>query len=249
MTLWPFGRKGFGAKKDKPDKRDYVYSAGQSSLWVDSSIEDCIPYIYDQGRTNTCVPTAVFGAYRTAMVAAGYGDPGPLSIPYAYWFGRTFRQRFTDGGCYPRELLKFVQKRGSPPAEKWPFDKKLIQRRPPFSLSDDAVDCANFEFERCRDVEDVADALRIKRPVLFGCPVDKEFVKHEGPDTIDKIGEPFGRHMTYLVANDPSIHAFRDVGSYGIGYREQGKVWISWDVIDRFNPNDVDLYALKVLGP
>lgn len=232
MSLWPFSRKQkrFGYKKDRRDARDQRMGwARPGALYQASSLRRYVREVFDQGHTNTCVAQSAIMALAIRLVIRGQGWM-LYSRLFPYWFGRTLRQRFTDGGCFPRELLKALASVGSPLEKKWPFDPRRVQQRPPPSLHREAVDLT-FRYERCIDNETTAEALLQGCPVVFGMPVDEEFVKDEGPHVITKVGKPIGNHMMTVVGNDPERRAFLVLNSYGIGYRDLGYVWISWDVM------------------
>lgn len=231
--IWPFRRRrkeAFGYLPDPYDPRDFKgIKRIPGALQKASNLQPHIKRIFDQYPTQTCVAQAIVLA-KAARTHYLTGEWVELSVLWPYWFGRTWKQRFTDGGSFPREVLKAFRKVGSPLARYWPFNPKKVNKRPPPELRAKAID-QDFEYHRCTHLEDVASALLQGIPVVFGMPVDEAFTKASGPDQINSIGKKhIGRHMMVVCGNDPERRAFLVANSYGDRYRMGGYVWISWDI-------------------
>jgi hypothetical protein len=149
--------------------------------------------------------------------------------------------RFNDRGSRPRDVLHALNKLGSPPESRWPFDPAKVNSRPTAEVRRLAAD-VHFAYERCLTLDAVANHLSKGHPVAVGMLIDEAFTLSRGPAIVrDFDDKRVGGHMTLLIGNEPDIGAFRNLNSWGSEWRTGGQCFLGHDLVKK---EAVDLWAI-----
>lgn len=206
----------------------------------EASLDQWLPIVRDQGRTNSCVAQALAAAIDIRELRAGLPDD-PVSRLFLYWNSRAQHgaQR-RDRGTYIRSACKALQNLGAPPEDLFPFRTNPISvaRMPPFGAYRGAfkrkVTGAGY-YRLVETGEPRLDAIRSAIaggfPVVFGTGVSGEFLRSSGtanihpPSAVDVIG---GHAMVVVGYQDGSNGLrFRVLNSWGFGWRDGGLAWLT----------------------
>jgi hypothetical protein len=164
-----------------------------------------------------------------------------------------------DAGSYPRLAMRAIQRLGFCPSAAYPYEDALREiraaraeargeRPPPPTAFRAAHDQAGLRYYRIsafgRDrVAEVARAIAMNCPVVFGMVVDSAFMRNRG-ERITSVAEDdpsAGGHM--MCAFGATIDDVLVVNSWGAGWGQGGLCRISHDLFGSAIVSDV--YALQ----
>lgn len=170
-----------------------------------------------QDNSETCVAQAEACAIDMNLRARGVANP-PKASRRALYANALLQERreaiargevpgpMQDRGCYPRLLMRAVQKLGFCDERLFPFDPNNVLEVPPPVVARNSIDQAGFEYGRVvasglqRTLENAA-ALRANCVPTFGIQTDEAFHRNAG-ETITTIDPSRfrGGHMLCVVA-------------------------------------------------
>jgi hypothetical protein len=198
---------------------------------------DCVPGIYNQGATGSCVAQAIAGAIGTRERWLG--------LPYAletHGISRRdlyFRSRYTHGdqrsddGTYIPVALDQVRKHGAVLESHFPWSELYINRGAPGALLHAGFERSGLVYERIvaggdAKLEALASAFAEGLPVIFGTQITRSFQEHRGPGPYaPRSGEfPLGGHAMYCVSINATTGDVRLVNSWGRGFGDSGCAWV-----------------------
>jgi len=188
-----------------------------------------------QGGASSCVANALARAVDVSLRFAARGipihpDPPRASRRFMYFNGRWAENvglapeanapPVADRGCYPRNAMRAIQKLGvctelvfpytDAPQEPGKSAIGTINEVPPPAAYRAAYDQMAFTYYRITSTgvaraAEVARALALGHPVVFGMTVDTAFMRWNGQDPIDHVdvNDPDGGgHMLCALAVD-----------------------------------------------
>lgn len=210
--------RALGWKRDWNDDRDFKFGekfGEKAPPGVLSLLEHRLRG-WDQRSTSSCVGFALARAIHVSWLVAGHSDAPEPSPAFLYANGRYAEQAglnpdeatpIDDSGSYPRLVMQAAQRLGVCKVSDWPLDPSNPNRRPSLRAMRNAFDQSNLEYYRIdssgpQRINDVRVALSKNYPVIFGMVVGDAFMRHDGDEPIDNVGEPVGGHMMCALAHD-----------------------------------------------
>lgn len=187
----------------------------------------------DQGQAGACVGFALTRGLQLYYAAAGLTAPlaSPRQLYYdgrrEEWAGQdpTAVPPLTDSGTEPRLMMQATKGLGYVSWGECPYPTdpnvlndesemgRIVNTQPAPELYEHAVDQADFDYARVvlmgqQRVQQVADALQNRMPVIFGMQVDSAFMDNHG-GLISNINPMAigGGHMLAVL----EVHANGDV--------------------------------------
>ena len=213
----------------------------------------------EQGQANSCMAFAISRAIYMSLRLQGHPDP-PVPAPLLTYYAARRREYLgtpidqipapTDVGCYPRLAMEAVRAVGFLPWDAWPYDAAQRNTAPSPDVLVGAYSQRDFAYYRAAQtgrakVAAVADALRHSYPVIFGMPVDNDFLAHTGNEPIagldiyDLVG---GHAMAVLAVDEARDLLLVDNWWPGWGIADTGMGWLTGDV---FRAYADDVYAIQ----
>jgi hypothetical protein len=234
----PVAKRGLGHRPDAPDPRDFKVRAlfgAPRGMPAESSLEEHVLKIADQGETSSCVGQAIGCAVDTRLRKMGRVVQ-PVSRQAIYTFGRAIdraspTEALRDEGSYPRLAMRGMKQWGVPTAHRWPFDPAHINDEMPWDVMQESSAFTLSAWWRVSSVgnsrvEEVCQALSHGYPVVFGTEVDAAFCDHTGKGRVTPADprKSLGGHMMCLVGyrTEGATRVFRGVNSWGTSWGDGG---------------------------
>ena len=222
-------------RADKPDRRDYVYSATAST----SKLVDLRPYcspVEDQGNLGSCTGHAVSSAME--VILKRQNRLTEISRLFIYYQARLIEGTVQyDNGAYIRDCIKATNKIGASAERLWQYDIRKYRTNPTPLAYSDASKRKVVSYERCADFTAVKTALSNNNPVVVGFLVYSSFMTK----TVAKTGvmpypntrseRVLGGHAVCLVGYDDTKQRFIAKNSWGTGWGDRGYFYMPYDVI------------------
>jgi hypothetical protein len=139
--------------------------------------------VEDQKRTNSCVGHAVstMMEFRTRRIGEEFVE---LSPAFPYWVARELAGlEKHDQGCYIRDALKGLRKRGIPQLMYCPLSEETINEKPSQMAFDDALMRTISSFHPLPTLPHMLYAISERLPVVFGASLFKSFESNEVTST------------------------------------------------------------------
>ena len=235
--------RGLGYTVPKPDSRDYSasrlidgYGEAEPRGYADNSWQTV--EVLDQYSLGSCVLNGIMEQIRAlTMKERGLPD-SPKGLPSlgsrlsSYYFTRVVEgEENQDNGCDPRTAMKSICKRGILPEADWPYDIAKFAQCPPDLVLRNSYDQRAFEYSWIQTlgrtkIDDVKLLLDAGYQIGIGGQIGDEYGEWkpgEAPLTIPV--NPYGGH--YRVLEGYVGDVFRELGSWGTGLGDNGRVEIS----------------------
>lgn len=233
----PMG-KMLGAKKDKHDGRDWLYSArlpGEQLVTLPASTDLSKwpqPPIYDQGNIGSCVDNALAACLGFDEAKSGNGVE-LMSRLFMYWLARHGLP--FDEGSTLRDALDGVYRKGVCLENLWPYDTaKWAQMAPPAAWGEAWHRIGSMHYYRLTTLNDMKTCLAQNYPFIFGIAVYESF-EFPGPNRTGMIPMPnkrseilLGGHALAAMGYDDARQAFLFRNSWGTGWGLAGWAWIPY---------------------
>ena len=246
--------RGLGYLIDPEDPRDYsserlLGAPARTDVIIPASMRAFRGPPIEQGRAGSCTAHALTRAidmglrYRLAQAKKASVVPPLASRRFLYFNGREQEnvdrqavgqplKKVTDGGAFPRLIMRGAQKIGWPVEAEFPYfdDPTRINEVPPATAYRAAYDQVALTYYRIAQtgvarVAEVSRALAQGHPVIFGMFVDSAFMSNRGAviDKIDAADPDGGGHMLTVleVDHDKITHDNwwgEDWGDGGVGH-------------------------------
>lgn len=235
------GKKGRGWLPSDPKVTDREYVPRQRAARTGDGVvhlEQCVPTIYSQGATGSCVAQAIAGAIGTRERWLG--------LPYTtetHGISRRdlyYRSRYAhgdhqdDSGTYIPVALHELRHHGVALERDFPWSETFINRGTPAVLVHKGFERSGLVYERIiaggeAKLEALAAAFAEGLPVVFGAMLPSSFALHAGEQVYTPTrGEPtIGGHAMYCVAINPVTGDVLLVNSWGPRWGFGGRAWVS----------------------
>jgi len=242
-------RRKSGWKKNPIDGRDLSFlqmGLGDSSLPSIRTLHDECK-VMTQRSTSSCVAHSVASSIYIREVLAGL-DPINVSRLFIYYNARRFSNRFVfDTGTHIRDAVKGVVKFGVPDEKHWRFSTNpgRVNLRPgwkPYMMGNPRKHGKYYRIfetgdERC---EAIKRAICDGHPVIFGTPIDKDFIRNGGPSVIEKPAtgsKIVGGHAMTIIGYKETKDGllFEILNSWGADWRDGGFAFLTDDFIKWYN--------------
>jgi len=242
----------YGWKKDKEDKRDFLYSAIREVTPVPipkviNMVSKCSP-IVNQGELGSC--TANAGAGALEFLELKYGLPFmPASRLFLYYNERLIEGTVNeDSGAYIRDVIKAAAANGWCSETEWPYDINQFKVKPTDQCYKDAVPHEIKSYHRLLTQDDRLHCLASGFPFIFGIQVYESFES----DEVAKTGivpmpntnteRLLGGHALLAVGYNQNSQRFIVRNSWGTGWGDKGYCQIPFNYIKKLGD---DFWTIK----
>ena len=241
-------RPGFGWKKDPYSRKDFIHKMAVAPVPERVMLDQYLPSVRNQGQIGSCVG---FG------IGAVLGARAKMNNAYLKWFSPTWiynGARFIEGtlaedaGCYPRDALDWLLKKGCLLERDWPYNPLLLDTRaPPSSLEPEASEFPLLAYYRVVDgVDGLCSALVAGFHVAIGTPWFKKWMSPQPvwkclwsnvPGVLPEVtefDEIVGGHETCLYGYDVVENVFYGQNSWGELWGDKGRFRMPFSSIKVF---------------
>lgn len=236
-------------KKDKIDKRDYLYKTSTKPQPNHVDLRQYCSSVEDQGNLGSCTGNAIAGAIE--FLNKRNRKPNDISRLFIYYFERlTIGTVNYDSGAYIRDGIKSCNKNGASLESLWPYDITKFKYKPNSKAIQDASRRKVTLYERVLDHNGCIDALNNGFPVTVGFYVYSSFETDQVYDTgimpypDIKKEKLLGGHAVLLVGYDKKAKTYIARNSWGKYWGDEGYFYMPFAVIE--NPKmSEDFWVIK----
>lgn len=222
-----------GWKKDKYDKRDYLYKFRAAKIPDTFAIPTVS--VRDQGDLGSCV---------------GFGIGGNLSsiLVTEEWFSPTWiynGARFIDGslnedcGVYPRDGFEWIRSKGCLKEHFWPYSDVLDKTPPPSKFNPEAAKYPIIDYYRVTGgTHAICEAIAQGHCVSIGTPWFEEWMDISADGKLPNVGSksfPAGGHETFLYGYNLKEKVFYGQNSWGTEWGANGMYEMPFKAFSVFN--------------
>lgn len=239
----------FALRKDKRDKRDFVYKLRRYGVAPESTERKNINSFsvrYDQGNIGSCGLNSFLYIFRYMLKTNGQSDFNGSRL-YGYYNARNNKSE--DTGVTLRDVYKSTNKFGICSEELWPYKVNKFAIEPPEIAYKDGEKHQSIRYERIYPVtkEAIKDAISNGIPIHFGMRIYSSFMTDEVartgivPIPSRCFEECLGGHA--MAGFDYDSEYVITLNSWGSSWGQNGVCQIPWEVI--LNPRLVsDVWVL-----
>lgn len=261
----PYVRRfAYGWKEHEASESDYsaaqILGALSMRLPNESmSLEQDIRRVRDQVTSNACTGFAVASGADLFLRHRGVVLPEPAPLG-PYYFARAFErvsmnEKLVDDGAKIRLAIEGGRKFGLPSEAAWAFSPEVVNDDPKLDAIEESTTCRIQAYYTIDDiglgrVERVCQALAAGFPVVLGTQVDRAFEEYRKGE-IQPVGSnvSLGGHATLLIGyrtNADGTRAFRNLGSWGTTYGDDGFAW--WSQAKLLAPETRNITVFTAIG-
>lgn len=222
-------KKNFGWLPDRPDQRDYRYSAIRPRVRLPKKVDlrgGCSRVEY-QGGLGSCTAQALAGniEFLDKKLDGVYTDVSRLFI---YYNERVLMDAVEyDSGAALRDGIKTLKNDGVCHEETWPYILGRFDHKPPPACYREAKQHLITSYHRIDTLGEMLTCLAEGYPFVFGFTVyesiDAERVKKTGIITMPKKDEAaVGGHAVMAVGYDQAAKRFLVRNSWGVAWGMKG---------------------------
>lgn len=226
-----------------PDSRDY--GPPKQAVEVYHAHVDLLPDVEEvenQLQSNSCTANAAASALELAYKRAG--SKKDFSRLYNYWWSRVLGGLTGDGGAYPRDVCKALNKYGICLETTWEFDLvNNLNTEPSAIAQEEAKQYPILEYSRLDGpniIEQIKASVASGIPVMASIKVTKDFYNlgqnwktHEWDPAINSLGN----HQILIIGYNDAAGRFLALNSWGNYWGDGGFFGIPYTRVG------VDYYA------
>ncbi len=226
--------RSYDLKLDPFDERDLIYTKKLEKR--PSSIDlrgDCSP-VEDQGQMGSCTANALVGNLEFLEKAKGE-KMIDLSRLFIYYNERFIEHRENeDSGSTLRDGIKALKNFGTCPESLWPYDEKLLFKKPDPKAYAEGEKRKISKYERLKNLDDMRDCLAQGFPFVFGIKVFESFESPIAKDTgfipRPQLNEKFlGGHALLGVGYNDERQFLIIRNSWGPNWGKSGYGFLPYD--------------------
>ena len=221
--------KSYGWIPDRPDHRDYLYSAIAPKVKLPTRIDlrgEDSP-IENQGRLGSCTANALAGhlQFLEKITGQSYKD---LSRLFIYYNERALEGTISfDSGAMIRDGIKGLAKFGVCPESSWPYDITQFTRKPSAACYKEGLKRRIVSYQRLETLNEMLNCLAEGFPFVFGFTVYESFeslkVAKTGLVPMPKKSErALGGHAVMAVGYDQKQKRFIVRNSWSAQWGQAG---------------------------
>jgi len=221
--------QSYGWIPDRPDQRDYLYSAIAPRVKLPSKVDlrnEDSP-IENQGRLGSCTANALAGHLQFLERLEGqvYKDVSRLFI---YYNERAIERTVGyDSGAMIRDGIKVLAKWGVCPETSWPYDISEFTHKPAGACYKEALKRRITSYHRLQTLNEMLNCVAEGFPFVFGFTVYESFeslkVAQTGLVPMPKKSEKaLGGHAVMAVGYDQKQKRFIVRNSWGTQWGQMG---------------------------
>jgi C1A family cysteine protease len=228
-----------GWLKDKPDSRDYRYTAKPeviAALPASADLRASDTPILDQGSMGSCAAhaaVAIFEWLQKNKTAKFF----PGSRMFIYKEARDIDGSTGDVGTYLRSVAAVMANEGVPNESLWAYSSSLLNTEPTAAVKAEAIKAHADSYWRVDGSSSAATINNIKAavatsglPVMFGCTV-YDSIFNTGSDGMIPApgGSVAGGHAMAILGYDDAKQRFLIKNSWGTSWGAKGYGWLGYD--------------------
>jgi len=221
--------QSYGWIPDRPDHRDYLYSAIAPRIKLPTKIDlrtECSD-IENQGQLGSCTANALAGHLQFLEKISGqpYADVSRLFI---YYNERAAEGTVSyDSGAMIRDGIKVLAQFGVCPETSWPYDISQFTRKPSVTCYKQALKHRITSYHRLQTLNEMLNCLAEGFPFVFGFTVYESFeslkVAKTGIAPMPKKTEKvLGGHAVMAAGYDQKQKRFIVRNSWGPQWGQAG---------------------------
>jgi C1A family cysteine protease len=225
------------SQKAPPKARAYGtnrYTAEELPPKVD--LREHMTKVEDQSRVNSCTANALVGAYEY-LAKRILGFSGDVSRLFVYFNARKYDGIKGDQGSTICGSIAVLEEVGACTEETWPYDPKIVNRRPSEEAYEEAKRFLIEEAEEINvDLYAMKHCLAEGYPFAFGLLLFSSFdrARRKGivpmPDLSTEEGrKTHGAHAMLCVGYSDKSQAFIVRNSWGEDWGDKGYCYIPYD--------------------
>ena len=221
--------QSYGWIPDRPDHRDFLYSAIAPKVKLSSKIDLRMQDspIENQGHLGSCTANALAGNLQFLEKASGqiYKD---FSRLYIYYNERALEGTINfDSGAMIRDGIKVLAKFGACFESSWPYDISKFTRKPTAACYKEGLKHRITSYHRLQTLGDMQNCLAEGFPFVFGFTVYESFeslkVAQTGTVPMPKKSErAVGGHAVMAAGYDQKQKRFLVRNSWGPQWGQGG---------------------------
>lgn len=242
----------FHWKKDKIDKRDYIYAPIPIKTPNTVDLRSSCSTIEDQGNLGSCTGNAIAGAIEYLHRR----DKRTIDVSrlFIYYYERLMIGTVNyDSGAYIRDGIKACNHYGAPLETLWPYDIPKFTQKPSNAAIADAAKRKVSLYERAIDFDACINALANGFPVTVGYNVYSSFlspaVYKTGMMPYPNVNREYllGGHAVLLVGYNNSTKRFIARNSWGVYWGDRGYFYMPFEVIQNTRMSS-DFWIIKKIN-
>jgi C1A family cysteine protease len=229
----------YGWIPDRPDSRDFLYSAIAPKIKLPSQIDlraEDSP-IENQGHLGSCTANALAGHLQFLEEISGkkYAD---LSRLFIYYNERAAEGTVDfDSGAMIRDGIKVLAKYGVCAESSWPYDITQFTRKPAAACYKQALKRRISSYHRLQTLDDMLNCLAEGFPFVFGFTVYESFESLKTAQTgiapmPKKTEKAIGGHAVMAIGYDQKSKRFLVRNSWGTEWGQGGYFTIPYTYLE-----------------
>lgn len=235
--------RAYGWKKDKPDRRDFLYKIDRRLTILDKvDLRQFDSPIYDQESLGSCTGNAIAGNVEYLFRQTPHPDYTPSRL-MIYWLERKLEGSIReDAGAEIRDGIKAMVRWGACPEAMWPYNISKFTRRPPCKCFREAKKDIIQKYEKLIGIDQYKASLSEGYPFVFGFLVYESFestiVSNTGIVPMPNPREAIlGGHAVMAIGYDDSKQWFIIRNSWGKWWGDKGYFYLPYNY---FTPDLTD---------
>lgn len=225
---------------DVSDHRDFLYEKKDNDLQEVVDLRKYASRVRNQAHLRSCSGEALVAAYEILLKKEYPEKYTDLSSLFVYHNARLFETRrpLLDSGVYIRDAIRAVKKFGICAESVWPYNTQYLSITPTEESYKDAKTRTIDSYYKCRDFEDILDALNNDVPVVTAIKTYSNFTKLGWTGT-SKLTLPeskdldIGGHAVALVGYNTETKELIAKNSFGPLWGDKGYFYIPFEYAER----------------
>ena len=245
----------YGWKRDIPDHRDRIFKCTLSVEQLPKSVDlnSSCPPAYNQTNMGSCTANSIgLGIEYAVLKEKSEPDFMPSRL-FIYYNERLIENTVKyDSGAQIRDGIKSVNKQGVCPEKYWPYDIKLLKRKPNLKCYKIALTNLVSSYHSInQDLISMKTCLAEGFPFVFGFTVYDSFesqdVAGSGIVNLPLPNENIvGGHAVTCIGYDDATQRFLVRNSWGSEWGQNGNFTIPYAYLT--NPNLAsDFWTIRVV--
>lgn len=232
-------KRSFGWVPDRPDQRDYLYSAIRPVVRLPKKVDlrEYCSIVEDQGSLGSCTANALAGnlEYLDHKIDDRYEDVSRLFI---YYNERVLENTVDyDSGASLRDGIKALKNHGACWEKTWPYLIERFTKKPPQKCYIEAKAHCIESYHRIGNLREMLTSLAEGFPFVFGFTVYESFqsqqVAKTGVAQMPKKKEKvIGGHAVMAVGYNESEARFLVRNSWGSQWGKDGYFTMPYEYLE-----------------
>ena len=237
-------RRFYGARRDRPDPRDFKVRFQQEEIPTDVTVDLCeyVDRVYSQGQLGSCTANAVCAAYKIDLHKQKLNKFDPSRLFLYYNTREAEGKQNKDDGASLRDTVKALKKEGvcTETAAEWPYIISKFSTKPSDQCYQKAKGNIVSKYERIEkywDKDQLRACLKAGFPFVFGFKVFPSFdeTRHFGimkmPTDEEQKGTKYDGHAVVAVGYNDTKKTIKVLNSWGPQWGNDGYFYMPYDFI------------------